>query len=388
MARKARAPSRWFLLVAAVAVLGLGLASQVTAQVRFATGSIEGDWAEFDPINPPLTTIYTTTMGRQCGPGAGCPGQSYPGFAPNQEMLPVRPTGALLSGGTAQGDPVQMPYANEWALTTMGTVPAGVIPGVLLIMTWFEGRNNSALAATGKGWSAGGGPGNKIINPAAVAIPGAVITTRTFPSATAGSFGATVVSGNVVNRNFPTMPAQPNAILRMQTTAGPRQFGGSVELLSDTPNRLTLTFGVGPYVRTNGRCAPSTPFGDCHVGFYIGTTKVQTSVRIYKNGPALLQEYWRWYGMAWTTGTASAAARLPNQETSLGRTGTDVGGASRHLVMVTPVIAYGRGLTGANGATGQVWTWDMTFLPEPSAGVGIASALGVLGLLARRRGRA
>jgi len=371
----------------AIAFLALALAAPVAAQLRFATGMVEGDWNEFEPINPPLTTTITTTGMRVCGPAQPlCAGQSYPGFAPNQSMVPVRPTGALLSGGTAQGAAVQMPFADEWALTTMGTVPSGAIPGVISIMTFFEGRNEAALAATGKGWSAGGGPGNLIFNPAPAGLPTAMYTTRTFAAATS-PVGSTTSSGVVVTRTFPSMPAQPNAILRMQTTAGPRQFGGSAALLTDSPNRLTLQFPTAQFVRTNGRCAPSTPFGECHSGFYVGTDRVQTSARIYQHSvaPVKITQHWRWYGLPWTTGTASAAGRLPNAETSLGRTGTDVGGSSRHLVMVTPILSYGTQLDGGPGSTAQVWTWDITFAPEPVAGVGLALSVVLLGLLYRRR---
>lgn len=383
-------------LVLATAFSVVLVAEPAAAQLRYVEGFVEGRNAQYNPINPPLTTTVTTIGGRQCNdpnlnPLKFCKGGSFPGLAKNKKILPVGtgtgPLWARLSAGTMTGDPVQMPFATEWGLTTMGNLPKGVIPGIVSIMTWFKGRNAAALSATGKGWSSGGGPGNTIFAPAVAGIPAAPFTTRTFPSATPGTFGNTVVPGNPLTVTFPALPAQPASVVRMQVTAGPRQFGGSVQILADTPNQLTLsTPGGNNFVRTNGRCGTSPTLCKPERG----TTLTWTTAQIYKATaiPVTLTVFLRWYAMPWTTGTVSVGANLGPQQTSFGRTGTDVGGSARHLVMVTPALAYGQPLPpNPTADAGQIWDWNITFVPEPAAPLGLACSLGLLGVLFMLRGR-
>ena len=380
-----RRVSAWGLMLTAAIFLVSVLPA--AAQVRFATGGITGNWNEYNPNKTPLTTSVTTGAGRVCGPPDGCAGIPYPGFASNATIAPANTAGAILYGGTGTGDAVSMP-ASQWELFTGGVLPSGIIPGVVLIQTEFRGKNADGLAASGNGWSAGGGPGNTVFNPAAASIPGGPYVTRTFAGATS-PYGSTVISGNPVTVTMPTLPAQPDSQLRWEITAGPRQYGGTVEILTDTPNNLILAFPTGNFTRTNGRCPPAAPFGDCASGFSIGKeVPDKISARVYKAAtlPVTITAHYRWYGAPWTTGTISAVGLVGTTSTSFASSGTDVGGASRNLVMVSPSIEYGLGLTGAPASSAFVWTWDMTFTPEPTAAMGLLAGLGALGFLYSRRG--
>lgn len=383
------------LAMAGIALLFGLVATPVTAQVRFVDGFITGTWSEFEPIGAnALTTTVVTAGGQTCGPlVAPCAGRPYPGLAGGAQIEPANTGGAVLWGGTAQGDAIQMP-GSQWTLSTMGTLPSGVLPSIQSIMSAFRGRNSPALAASGNGWSAGGGPGNYVANPAAAGIPSSTYQIRTFAGATS-ALGSTTAEGNNKTVTFPSLPVMTDANLRMQGTAGPRQFGGTVKILTEQPNRLTLIFPTGLVDRTNGRCPPSYPFGECSAagggGFEIGgdTGQVGQSARVYKFQalPVTLTGHYRWYGQPWTTGTVSIAQKVTAGSSSFGRTGTDVGGSSRHLVMVTPILGFGQGLAGLGGVS-ILWTWDITYTPEPGAAMGLLAGVGMLGLLyTRRQGR-
>jgi hypothetical protein len=371
-------------------VLGASLlvASVASAQLRYVQGNIDGRIRAYEP-HAGLSTTVTTFGGRVCPTDPGCAGGAYPFLAANPGMKPIRPAGAVVSGGTSPGQPVQMPYALEWYLETGGILPGGLIPGVNSIQTFFKGGNDIATTLNGDGFSMGGGAGNKVLNPVASGYGNYDYQTFTFAAATS-PLGSTTPSGpkGTITTHFQTLPPQPNNIFAATITQGPNVFGGTAAILADTPNTLNLAFPSADYLRTNGRCDPSEPFGTCAFGVSPGEgLKLRTSARRYQaqtisNMGGFLVQHWRWFGDLWTTGTVTAHALIGNEATSFGSSGTDhfTGGGQRELVLVTPYLAYGNGLTGAPEGNAQIYKWNMLFVPEPMAGAGLAAGLGLLGM--------
>ena len=397
-----RSRSRIFF-AAGAALLALTLtAGTATAQLRYVTGSFVDFWNRFDPPDGAITTTTTVTTvgGRQCNvvdpqtPSDPCQGNLYP-FVSGQNVRPKRATGAVQSAGLGVGDPVNLPYANEWTQQISGMIPAGVIPGVLSIWTIFSGANDVAMPASGKGLASGAGPGNFVWQPVAAGVPGSTMF-QTYAFATPNDPGQTTASaGTLVSTNFPSIPAMPVGAVY---TPGPRQYGGTAAILSDTPNRLTLDFGASIYQRTNGKCPAGLPFGDCAVGYRWGEDHRQTSVRrnVNTTNPAIvLGQHGYWHGNAWTTGTVEVRddpANPGNTDEWMALSGTDTTTSmgARHLVLVSPILNYDRSLFGAPQTSVHVGQWDMTIqTPEPGAAIGILAGAGaLLGLHRRARRRA
>jgi hypothetical protein len=383
-------------ILAGAMLLSMMLALPAAAQLRFVTGNLVERWAVFSP--PGQTTTLTLSGGTTCKPPAGrtafdvCNGQVYPFLAPSN-VHPVRPTGAVQSAALSLGGDVNFPYASEWTQDTSGMLPSGIIPGVLSIWTLFEGRNAIAMPSTGKGLASGAGPGNMVFNPLAGPIasdPGHM--TLSFPSG--NDPGQTSTPGVFIAAPMPTYPAVPNSQLAATYTAGLRQFGGTAAILSDTPNRLTLDFGPSQYQRTNGKCRAGLPFGDCQVGFALGTTRIFTSVRRNVNlasSSVVLNQPVRWQGHLWTTGTVSVVQDIPGAgTTTFASSGTDTITTlgARHLVLVSPMVSYERDLFGALSGGFQIAKWDMLIqTPEPAAAASMAAGLGLLAALHLRARR-
>ncbi len=382
------------ILIVAAVQIGLLSLPAAAQELRFVTGQFNDYWNRYDP--PGLTTTVTTVGGRQCGPNQTvndpCQGNPYP-FVAGQNVKPIRPTGAIAQAGLSVGDPVNMPIAGEWATNVSGMIPSGVIPGVISVWTIFEGRNAIALPASGKGLAASGGPGNMNFNPLAAGVPGSTMfQTLSFPSGNPP--GMTTSPGVTVTTNFPALTAQPISKFGAVYTAGPRRFGGTAAILSDTPNRLTLQFPATVFQRTNGKCRNSVvstiPFGDCQVGFAWGTTRRFTSVRRHVSltnptSPVLLAQPGYWQGNLWTTGTITVRAMIDaganTVSESFALSGTDVitTSGARHLVLVSPVLNYDKGLFGAQGGGAHIGVWDMTIqTPEPGATLALVAGLGLL----------
>jgi len=362
--------------------------------LRYVTGSFIDNWNRYD--EPGATTTITTVGGRQCGPNQTasdpCQGNKYP-FVGGQNVAPVRPTGAIQQAGLVVGDPVNMPLKSEWTRQASGMIPGGVIPGVLSIWTIFDGRNDVALPASGKGLASGGGPGNFVFAPAGAGVPGSTMF-QTWAFATGNDPGQTTPNaGTLVSTNFPSIPP----LAQVATyTAGPRQFGGTAGVLSDTPNRLTLDFGASIYQRTNGKCPQGAPFGDCQVGFRWGTEFRATSVRRNVNtaNPAIvLGQHGYWHSNEWTTGTVSVMddpAFPGNTDEWFALSGSDTVTTmgARHLVLVSPVLNYDRSLFGTTQTSGHIGVWDMLIqTPEPMSGAGLLAGMGLLVGLHRRARR-
>ena len=227
----------------------------------------------------------------------------------------------------------------------------------------------------------------------------------------------TTTPGVAVATNFPGLDAVPTTGTTGGTamsplgfgaiyTQGPNQFGGTAAILTDTPNRLTISFPGGTvYERTNGKCrrdaqinagAPVTvPFGDCQVGFAFGTERRFTSVRRNQNisqTSIVLGQHGYWQGNQWTTGTITVRNYQPGDDwESFALSGTDeiTPSGARHLVMVSPIVNYERNLAGAQGGGVHLASWDMTIqTPEPMAAAGLFAGIGLLSALhlrARRR---
>jgi hypothetical protein len=400
------------LLIASLVLLGMATSPAAAQELRYVTGGFVDYWNRYDP--PGLTTTVTTVGGRQCGPNQTsmdpCQGNPYP-FVGGQNVAPVRPTGAIQQAGLGTGEPVNFPLASEWTRMTSGTIPGGVIPGVLSIWTIYDGRNAVALPASGKGLAAGAGPGNFNFNPLASGVPGSsMFQTLSWPSGM--DPGQTTTIGNAVSTNFPAMTAQPISKFGAIYTAGPNQFGGTAAVLTDTPNRLTLQFPATVFVRTNGKCrrnaqinaglTVTVPFGDCQVGFWYGTDHVATSVRRHVSqtasvNPVVLGQHGYWGGNLWTTGTITvrnfidAGSSKVSESFALSGTDTITTSGARHLVLVSPVMNYDKGLFGDQGGGAHIGVWDMMIqTPEPTAALGLVAGLGLLGGLhvrARRRRR-
>jgi PEP-CTERM motif len=385
------------LVTVSLALIALTMlaASPSVAQLRYATGSMVDRWNVYEPPFPnTLTQNVTTANGLICGPAQPCVGNVYP-FVGGQNVRPVRPTGAIVSAGLGNGDPVNFPYASEWTQSTTGMIPSGVIPGVLSIWTIYDGRNAVAVPATGKGLASGGGPGNMVFAPLAAGLASdPAHQTLTFP----GAFdpGMTTTSGNFVTTLLPVFPTVGANELAAIYTAGPNQFGGTAAILTDTPNRLTIDIGApSAYQRTNGKCRAGLPFGDCQVGFAYGTSRRATSVRRHVNtavgtlAPVLAQPGY-WEGRPWTTGTITARAIFTGGWNSHAQSGGDTPTASgaRNLVLVSPVLNYDYGLAGDLGGSSHIAAWDMTIqTPEPTAVMGLVAGLGLLGGLSWRSRR-
>ncbi len=393
-----------WLLVASLLLIGLAASPAAAQQLRFVTGEFFDFWNRYDP--PGLTTTVTTVGGRQCGPNQTasdpCQGNLYP-FVAGQNVQPVRPTGAVAQAGLSVGDPVNMPWASEWMTNASGMIPGGIIPGVLSIWTIYDGRNDIAMPASGKGLAAGGGPGNFNWNPLSLGVPASTMfPTLSWPSG--NDPGMTTTPGVTVTTNFPALTAQPLSKFGAVYTAGPRQFGGTAAILTDTPNRLTLQFPATVFQRTNGKCRNNVittlPFGSCQVGFAWGTTHRATSVRrnvsqTAATSPIVLGQHGYWHGNLWTTGTITvrnfidAGNGKVSESFALSGTDTITSSGARHLVLVSPILNYDKDLFGAQGGGSHIGLWDMTIqTPEPSAALGLAAGLGLLGGLhwrSRRR---
>lgn len=419
--------------LATVMVL-LFVAAPAVAQLRFATGNFIDRWQVFEP--PGLTTTINTPGGRVCGPGvtamqaAACAGQVYPFLGGGQNVAPIHPdpnatTGAtmttpvaVVSAGLGLSDPVYMPLASEWQYQGTGMIPSGFIPGVVSIWTFYDGRNARAVSATGMGLVAGGGPGNFVFNPLnttqgtpAVFSGMASHPTLSFPSG--NDPGSTTSPGQTINVNFLGLNPVPTTGVKTTTlgagtattpnqfgaiyTAGPRQFGGTAAILSDTPNRLTLSFPGGTlFQRTNGKCRAGIPFGDCQVGFRWGTDFRATSVRRNQNQTVpsvFINEFDYWHGNLWTTGTVTVRNYQEGDDwesfAQSGLQSTTPSGA-RHLVLVSPILNYRTGLAGIQEGGAHIGIWDMTIqTPEPASALGLIAGMGALfGLHARARRRA
>jgi len=393
------------LLVASLLLIGLAASPAAAQQLRYVTGELFDFWNRYDP--PGLTTTVTTVGGRQCGPAQTasdpCQGNKYP-FVAGQNVQPVRPTGAIAQAGLVVGDPVNMPWAKEWTTSVSGMIPGGIIPGVLSIWTVFVGQNDIAMPASGKGLAAGAGPGNMNWNPLSAGVPGnPAYTTLSFPAG--NDPGATTTPGVSVATNFPALTAQPLSKFGAVYTAGPRQFGGTAAILSDTPNRLTLQFPATVFVRTNGKCRNNVitalPFGSCMGGGFVwGSEHRSTSVRrnvsqTAATSPIVLGQHGYWHGNVWTTGTITVRNFIDSgnakvsESFALSGTDTITSSGARHLVLVSPVLNYDKDLFGSQGAGTHIGVWDMTIqTPEPSAALGLAAGLGLLGGLhwrSRRR---
>ncbi len=399
---------------AIVLVLAFAIPASAQVQLRYVTGSVVERWGVFSP--PGQTATITTQLGappngKICVPPASrtafdpCNGNVYP-FIGGNNVEPVRPTGAIHNAGLAVGDPVDLPYASEWTQDVTGmigntqtnTSPLGT-PVVQTIWTLFDGRNAVAVPATGNGFAAGGGPGSTVWRPLGAGVaadPGHM--TLSFPNPQ--NPGATTTPGVSIASPMPPYPVVPNTstqpgrTIRATYTAGPRQFGGTAAILTDTPNRLTLALGPTNYIRTNGKCRSGEPFGDCQVGFAIGSSRVFTSIRRHVNANAssiVLAQPGRWQGHPWTTGTVSVKQDLAgNGETSLAWSGTDVvtSMGARNLVLVSPILNYDYGISGDLGGGAHIVQWDMLIqTPEPAAALALASGLGLLGLFHMRARR-
>ena len=419
-------------LTTALLLAVLAASPAIAQQLRFATGGMSDRWQVFDPPGQSMVTT-TTAEGRVCGPLATaiqqqlCQGQLYPFLGGGANVMPIHadPNAttttmtnpvAVLSAALSQGGPVNMPLASEWQFQVSGMVPSGVIPGVVSIWTFYDGRNAAAVPGTGKGLASGGGPGNFVFNPLNVTQNTAMVFSGdpSFPTLSWPSGmdpGQTTTPGVTVPTNFPALNPVPTTGTTGGTamsplgfgaiyTAGPRQFGGTAAILTDTPNRLTLSFPGGTlYQRTNGKCREGLPFGDCQVGFPYGIAGPEaraTSVRRHvnlSNSAIVLGQHGYWHANEWTTGTVTVRNYQPGDDwESFAMSGTDTITASgaRHLVLVSPVMNYDRGIGGNQQGGGHIASWDITIqTPEPAAAAGLVAGIGLLcglHLRARRRG--
>lgn len=412
---------------AALALTLLFALPSAAQQLRFVTGNMVDRWQVFDPAGQSMVTT-TTAGGRVCGPlaspeqQASCRGFVYP-FVGGQNVKPVHPdpnattttmtnpVAAVLADLSVGGD-VNFHLASEWQRQTTGMIPSGLIPGVVTIWTLYDGRNAVAMPATGKGLAAGAGPGNFVFNPLNTAQETAMVfagdpsfPTLSWPST--NDPGQTTTPGNTVLTNFAGIDPVPTTGTTGGTamsplgfgalyTAGPNQFGGTAAILTDTPNRLTISFPGGTiFQRTNGKCRAGLPFGDCQVGFAYGTDRRATSVRRNVNlatPSVVLGQAGYWRGNEWTTGTITGRNYQPGDDwESFALSGTDTitPSGARHLVLVSPVMNYDRDLAQNQQGGAHIGIWDMTIqTPEPAAALGLLAGMGLLaGLHTRSRRR-
>lgn len=348
-------PNRFVLSVIALAmIMLLGLGSTANAQVvpRLVDGTIFANLNANDNPGP------TAAGSRTCP----CTGILFPGLLGVKPLVPTQTWGAVVMAGSAVGDPISLTRTGIFSRMTSASIMS-LPPNIVQITTMYNGRLNSGVLASGAG------PGNFTSNPLASGQASFMHTTGINQS------------GSVVT--FPALSPRPTATFRQKVTAGPRQFGGSINLLRvGTGNKIILSVATPP-----GNLVQTGTYGGAIAG--AASTNVTLRKFVHTAVPSfMLTNFSKFWGNPWTTGVASVRSKATLSH-SFARSGIDeiTSMGQRHIQLVTPTLAGGKSITGGLSGIPFIWQWEMQFAPEPGSLTSLGAGLVVMSILFARRKR-
>jgi hypothetical protein len=253
------------------------------------------------------------------------PGKGVPGISSTAALLPARPTGAVVSADDLVSAPI----------------PGGTTAPTMVTFTY--GTGSTAMFA------------RPPMNARATSVNSVSVT----PNKALG-FGGSVRVANFFKQEVDlVLSGQPHAAATPAAATG-------------------LDFGNGPGMR---------PFEKA-----IGSTQTIVSYSAVQNTATPSQFAVNWQSnlnLGWTTGVVRVKNLVGPVASSFVRSGYDVisGSGARDVQLVSPSVLFRESTATGVEDTTELWSWRMTFAPEPGAVPALAAGLGSLTLLYRAGGR-
>jgi hypothetical protein len=341
---------------------------------RFVTGEIVGISGANSATSPTL------------------PGKGVPGISSTAALLPARPTGAVVSADDLVSAPIQIPYANEFRQTIMQTET--VFPGqpnLLAVRTTFTGGNGKGTLCLACGPV--GRAGGPIVGLNQLASGAPIPGGTTAPTMVTFTYG----TGSTAMFARPPMNARATSVNSVSVTPNKALgFGGSVRVANFFKQEVDLVLSGQPHAAATPAAATGLDFGN-GPGMRpfekaIGSTQTIVSYSAVQNTATPSQFAVNWQSnlnLGWTTGVVRVKNLVGPVASSFVRSGYDVisGSGARDVQLVSPSVLFRESTATGVEDTTELWSWRMTFAPEPGAVPALAAGLGSLTLLYRAGGR-